>query len=110
MRQAGIIAAASLYAFEHHRERIVKDHERAARLAEGLAEAGYAVEKPETNIVLVEAEQPAELLEALGREGVLATPGGAGKVRLCTHLGVGDEDIENAVRAASEVSMAPVES
>src|SRR5215204_7697382 len=44
MRQAGVIAAASLYAFEHHVERLVEDHERARKLAEGLAKAGYAVE------------------------------------------------------------------
>ena len=106
MRQAGIIAAAALHAFEHHRERLVEDHERASKLAEGLADAGYAVEPPETNIVLVEAERPEELLQALGREGVLATLGGAGTVRLCTHLDVDDSDIEDAIRAASKVSMA----
>ena len=105
MRQAGVIAATSLYAFEHHRERLAEDHGRAARLAAGLAEAGYVVEPPETNIVLVETGRPAELLEALAREGVLATAGGAGFVRLCTHLGVGDEDIENALLAASKVSI-----
>ncbi|HZY66014.1 MAG TPA: GntG family PLP-dependent aldolase [Rubrobacteraceae bacterium] len=105
MRQAGVIAAASLYAFEHHRKRLAEDHCRAARLAEGLAEAGYVVEPPETNIVLVETGRPAELLEALARGGVLATPGGGGFVRLCTHLGVGDEDIENALLAASKVSI-----
>src|ERR687891_26397 len=54
MRQAGGIAAVSLYAFEHHVARLAEDHERARRLAEGLAKAGYAVEMPETNIVLVE--------------------------------------------------------
>src|SRR5918911_1568613 len=44
MRQAGVIAVASLYAFEHHVERLAEDHERAKRLAVGLAEAGYRVE------------------------------------------------------------------
>lgn len=101
MRQAGIIAAAALYAFEHHRGRLAEDHRRANELAEGLAEAGYTVEPPETNIVLVEAERPVELLETLGREGVLATPGGPGKVRLCTHLDVDDTDIELTIKAAS---------
>lgn len=101
VRQAGIIAAAALYAFEHHRGRLVEDHRRANELAEGLAEAGYTVEPPETNIVLVEAERPVELLETLGREGVLATPGGPGKVRLCTHLDVDDTDIELTSKAAN---------
>ncbi len=108
MRQAGIIAAASLYAFEHHRERLAEDHQRASRLAEGLTEAGHTVKQPETNIVLVETQRPLEFLEALGREGVLATPGGAGAVRLCTHLDVDDEDIEAAIEASAKVKAGTV--
>ncbi|CAN5660126.1 low-specificity L-threonine aldolase [soil metagenome] len=103
MRQAGVIAAASLYAFEHHVERLVEDHERAAALAAGLRDAGYNVDTPETNIVLLGSENPSRLLEALAREGVLATPGGSGAVRLCTHLDINDEDIEHAARAAARV-------
>lgn len=103
MRQAGVVAAASLYAFERHRERLAEDHRRARLLAEGLAGAGYTVEPPETNIVLVEAGDPEALLAALAREGVLATPGGAGKARLCTHLDVNDRDIETAVQVAGRV-------
>ena len=104
MRQAGVIAAASLYAFEHHTDRLTEDHERAKKLADGLREAGYAVEPPETNIVLVEVERPEEFLDALAREGVLVTPGKAGFVRLCTHLDVGDEEIVAAVEAASRIT------
>jgi threonine aldolase len=103
MRQAGIIAAATLYAFEHNVERLVADHARARTLASGLGDAGYAVEPPETNIVLVGVEEPARLLKSLAREGVLATPGGHGAVRLCTHLGITDEDVEAAVEAAARV-------
>ncbi len=104
MRQAGVIAAGSLYAFEHHTERLTEDHERAKKLADGLREAGYAVDPPETNIVLVEVERPEEFLQALAREGVLATPGKAGFVRLCTHLDVCDvlgtqEGIQRVVNA-----------
>ncbi|MGF1470851.1 MAG: threonine aldolase family protein [Rubrobacteraceae bacterium] len=106
MRQAGVIAAAALYAFEHHRGRLAEDHEKAARLADGLAGAGYDVQPPETNIVLVRSERPLELLDALSREGVLATPAGPGRVRLCTHLDVTAADIEAAVGAAAKVSMA----
>ena len=104
MRQAGVIAAASLYAFENHQERLAEDHERARTLAHRLREVGYKVETPETNLVLVEVERPEEFLRALAREGVLATPGKPGYVRLCTHLDVGDEDIEAAVEAAARIT------
>lgn len=106
MRQAGVIAAASLYAFEHNIERLAKDHERARRLAVGLAEAGYEVEVPETNIVLVEVGDAKEFLEALGREGVLATPRTASTIRLCTHLDVGDEDVRKAIDAVARLTAA----
>ncbi|MDX6380398.1 MAG: threonine aldolase [Rubrobacteraceae bacterium] len=101
MRQAGVIAAASLYAFEHHVERLAEDHERAKRLATGLVEAGYRVELPETNILLVNVEDAGELLRALAGAGVLATPHGANTIRLCIHLDVGDDGIDAVVKAAA---------
>jgi threonine aldolase len=101
MRQAGVIAAGSLYAFEHHIDRLAEDHERAGRLSAGLLESGYHVESPETNIVLVRVEEPQEFLWALEREGVLATPGKAGYVRFCTHLDTDDEKIDAAVEIAA---------
>ncbi|MGI8909301.1 MAG: low-specificity L-threonine aldolase [Rubrobacteraceae bacterium] len=110
MRQAGIIAAASLYAFENHVQRLTEDHERARKLAEGLKEAGYAVAPTETNIVLVESAEPARLIEALERAGVLATlgtmPAGGrpGAIRLCTHLDVDDAGVEAAVEAAATIT------
>jgi threonine aldolase len=109
MRQAGVIAAASLYAFRHHVERLAEDHQRARRLAAGLADAGYRVEAPETNIVLVHVEDADEFLRALAEEGVLATPRHAETVRVCTHLDVGDEDIEAAIEVASRLASQPLE-
>ena len=91
MRQAGIIAAASLYAFENNIERLAEDHERAKRLADGLREAGYGVDEPETNIVLVEVGETGAFLRDLAGEGVLATPWSGNRIRLCTHLDVGNE-------------------
>jgi threonine aldolase len=104
MRQAGVIAAGSLYAFEHHIDRLTEDHERAKRLAAGLGEAGYKVDSPETNIVIVEVEEADLFLQALAREGVLATPRTSGSVRLCTHLDIGDEEIEAAIEAAARIT------
>ena len=103
MRQAGIIAAASLYAFEHNTARLSEDHARARNLAAGLREAGYDAREPDTNLVLVAVKDPPELLRALAREGVLATPGKPGFVRLCTHLDVVDRDIETAIEAAARI-------
>jgi threonine aldolase len=103
MRQAGIIAAASLYAFQNHTERLSEDHARASNLAAGLREAGYDTREPDTNLVLVAVEDPPAFLQALAREGVLATPGKPGFVRLCTHLDVGDREIETAIEAATRI-------
>ena len=103
MRQAGIIAAASLYAFENNVERLSEDHKRARNLAAGLREAGYDAREPDTNLVLVAVDDPPEFLQALAREDVLATPGKPGFVRLCTHLDVRDDDIETAVEAATRI-------
>jgi threonine aldolase len=104
MRQAGIIAAAALYAFENHVDRLAEDHARASTLARGLREAGYEAQRPETNLVLVAVEDPPEFLQNLAREGVLATPGKPGHVRLCTHLDAGDEEIEAAIQAAARIT------
>lgn len=101
MRQAGILAAAGLYALEHHIERLAEDHENARILAEGLSGIPcLSVTPPETNIVLVEilrGPTAAELAERLKRRGVLVAPAGAGtearKLRLVTHLDVSREDI-----------------
>jgi len=108
MRQAGVIAAASLYAFENHVDRLAEDHERAHKLAAGLREAGYDAHEPETNLVLVDVDDPPAFLQALAREGVLATPGKPGFARLCTHLDVGDMEIEFAIRAAARITSSAI--
>ena len=104
MRQAGIVAAAGVYALEHNIERLAEDHERARRLAGGLDAAGVPVdlEQVETNFVQVELG-PLGLSrqEALARlwdhgVGLSLTPHPT-RLRAVTHLDVGDDDIEQAV-------------
>jgi threonine aldolase len=109
MRQAGVIAAASLYAFEHHVARLAEDHERASKLAEGLIEAGYRVESPETNIVLVDVGNAEKFLAELAEKGVLAIPRTASTIRFVTHLNVGDEEVDAAVEAAAELAARTLE-
>ncbi|MBK7661103.1 MAG: low-specificity L-threonine aldolase [Betaproteobacteria bacterium] len=99
MRQAGILAAAGLHALERHVDRLAEDHDNAAKLAEGLASAGYEVEPVQTNMVFarVPAERCAVLKEHLAAAGVTAivTP----RTRLVTHLDVDADGIAKAVAA-----------
>jgi threonine aldolase len=104
MRQAGIVAAAGVYALEHNIERLADDHARARRLAEGLYEAGVPVdlEQVETNFVQVELAplglEPAEALERLWQQGIgLSMTAHPTKLRAVTHLDIGDKEIEQAV-------------
>jgi threonine aldolase len=101
MRQAGIVAAAALYALEHHVERIADDHARARRLADGLADAGVSVDldQVETNFVQIDVgPDRAAAIAKLKEQGVLvSTTVHPTVVRAVTHLDIGDEDIEEAI-------------
>jgi threonine aldolase len=106
MRQAGIVAAACVYALDNHVERLAEDHARARRLGEGLHAAGAPVdlEQVETNFVQVNVgslglETP-DALERLIGEGIQLTPTMLpGVLRAVTHLGITDEDIDVAIEA-----------
>ena len=102
MRQAGVLAAAGLYALEHNVERLAVDHRNAARLADGLRALGLAVES-HTNMVFVAvpAERVAALAEHLRKENVLVLPGA--RMRLVTHLDVDAAGIERAISAFGEL-------
>jgi threonine aldolase len=92
MRQAGVIAAAALYALDHHVERLADDHARARRLADGIGVDPGVVE---TNFVAI--EDPGDGVERLRRHGVLVSELRPGVLRAMTHLGVGDDDVERAI-------------
>ena len=101
-RQAGILAAAGLYALDHHVARLQQDHDRAARLAERLrAIAGIELLGQHTNMVFLEV--PAERLRALDahlrQAGIRISIGYLPTLRLVTHLGVDDDAIERTVAA-----------
>jgi len=102
MRQAGIVAAAGLYALDHHVERLADDHERAKRLALGLEEAGLAVdpERVETNFVQIDVSPstPAEAMARLAKHGVgLSATVHPTVLRAVTHLDVDDQDIDRVL-------------
>ncbi|GAB4244985.1 MAG: GntG family PLP-dependent aldolase [Thermoleophilia bacterium] len=109
MRQAGILAAACLYALDHHVERLAEDHEHAAILADRLSQIeNLRVPHPvETNIVLVDVGPlglaAAEVVEALAAEGVLTGAMDRTMVRFVTHLDVSREEVTLAAEAAVRV-------
>jgi threonine aldolase len=103
MRQAGILAAAGIYALEHNIARLKDDQVHARRLAEVLQKipnVSIAVDGVETNIVIfdvVTSERSAtELLAALKQKGVLIGHMGGHTFRAVTHLDVTSQDIEEA--------------
>ncbi|MFB6119272.1 threonine aldolase family protein [Halosegnis sp.] len=109
MRQAGMVAAPGLCALEN-RSRLAEDHEHARALADGLADIDrLTVHTPETNIVLVDTEMPAQtFLDALATEGVRASEFGTHQVRFCTHWDVDETDVAEAVAAAERAVAAAV--
>ncbi len=98
MRQAGYLAAAGLYALEHHVDRLRIDNARARALAETLAELPYvsAVAKTETNICIFDLADrtAADFLHTLESHGILASAFGPRTVRFTTHLDVSGEQID----------------
>lgn len=108
MRQAGILAAAGLYAYDHHLSRLAEDHRRALDLARLAAEVpGLGVVTPETNIVMIDVEaadlDAAQLVGRLAERGVLMSPFGPRRLRAVTHMDVDDDAIASAARALAEV-------
>ncbi|WP_460045216.1 low-specificity L-threonine aldolase [Pseudomonas sp. S2_H01] len=101
MRQAGLLAAAGLYALEHQVERLADDHANAAFLAKGLTELGYEVEPVQTNMVYVQIGDRAEALKAFCAErGIVLSA--ASRLRMVTHLDVSAAQMEQVVAAFAE--------
>ncbi|MCX7936472.1 MAG: aminotransferase class I/II-fold pyridoxal phosphate-dependent enzyme [Chlorobi bacterium] len=100
MRQTGVIAAAGLYALEHHLQRLAEDHEHARLFANGISNHfELMLNPPPTNIVLFRSRLgiPAELiLKEAARRGVLLSPGPTGWIRAVFHLDVDSNDTSQA--------------
>jgi len=108
MRQAGFLAAAGIYALDHHIDRLAEDHENAQRLACGLADLdGLAIDpqEVETNIVIFRVVQPGlsapDLCSRLQESGVLALPFGPDLIRAVTHLDLERGDIDRAIQVTA---------
>jgi threonine aldolase len=99
MRQAGVLAAAGLYALEYHVSLLALDHANAAFLADGLRALGLRVEPPQTNILYVDipASKTAALKAHLEQRGILATVGP--RTRLVTHLDLPRDKVDTVLQA-----------
>ena len=103
LRQAGIVAAACVYALDNHVERLAEDHEHARLLAEGLAELGLDVLPQETNIVIAQVDDPQAVIRAMAQQGVEISAGGPGRIRCVTHLDVDRAGVERGLDAFKTV-------
>ena len=111
MRQAGILAAAGIYALEYHVERLRVDHVRAAQLAHGLSEIpGVKLTRstPHTNLIFLELDETVDIetqdfIAKLDERGVLIMDVGSREFRLVTHLDTPDEAVEQCIHAFEDI-------
>jgi threonine aldolase len=107
MRQAGICAAACVYALDHHVDRLADDHANARALARGLSQInGIEVQQPETNLVFFNPDGAGvsgeKMVAGLRRRGVLLAMMD-GRIRACTHLDVTADMIEEMLGLVREI-------
>src|SRR6266481_1999232 len=108
MRQAGICAAACVYALDHHVDRLAEDHSNARALARGLSQiAGIEVQQPETNLVFFAPDGAGitgdDMVARLRQHGVLLAMMD-GRIRACTHLDVTTAMIEETVTLVRDIA------
>lgn len=112
MRQTGILAAACLYALDHHLERLADDHVNARIIAQAIADTpGLRLDPPEvdSNLVWFHIDDgalgtAAELAAALQRRGILLSAFGPRTLRACTHLDVSAAQADHAAEAIRAVT------
>ena len=102
MRQAGYLAAAGIYALDHHVERLKEDNDRAKLLGKVLSQMSYVegVRPVQSNILIFDVQSTwtaDSFLEKLKREGILASAFGPQTIRFVLHLGVNGEMVDRVV-------------
>jgi len=103
MRQAGVLAAAGIYALENNVDRLAEDHDNARYLAEELKDLGFEIspDPTQTNIFFVSTKSNGvsalELADYLKADGIIIGPRDDDNIRFVTHLDLSREDIEKAV-------------
>ena len=109
MRQVGVLAAAGLYALDHHRSRLSEDHAKAKAIGQWLQNANYVAEvQPiETNIVIFELASHVDsdaFIETLKSKNILISNMGGGKLRMVTHLDYTDDMHEKLLETLGGIS------
>lgn len=104
MRQAGLLAAAGIYALDHNVDRLADDHGRAQTLAEGLRAAGYSAPTPLSNMLYVDVANGPEAQDKLEEHGVRCLSVSDTALRLVTHINVADAGIEHAISVFRKLS------
>jgi len=102
MRQVGFLAAAGIYAFDNHIERLAEDHKKAKDIELVLNSLSYVkkVEPVETNIIIFYVEDylnADDFISSMAKKNILLTPMGDGKIRIVTHLDFSEEMLEKLV-------------
>ncbi|MES2418036.1 MAG: GntG family PLP-dependent aldolase [Bacteroidota bacterium] len=103
MRQAGFLAAAGIYALDHHVSRLLEDHQHAKALATALSKAGYvsAVMPAETNIVLFDVAKGLkadQVVKALDAKGISCNSTSTKTIRLVTHLDISPAMVDQTIQ------------
>ncbi len=96
MRQAGYLAAAGLYALDHHVQRLAEDHANAEYLAQGLRAAGFTVEPVHTNMVYLQIGDKADAIKAFAAERGIKLSAAA-RLRMVTHMDVSRAQIDRVI-------------
>jgi threonine aldolase len=107
MRQSGLLAAAALYAIDHHVQRLSEDHERAQRLAEAIETCpGLSVDRSgvKTNIVYFDIDNATDFVSALDSHGVRMLDLGPRRVRAVTSLAIDDDGIDHAIKVLQDLT------
>ena len=112
MRQAGYLAAAGIYALDHHVDRLLEDHGKARYIAEVMEKCSQvaSVEPVDTNIIIFSLEDDVDVnafLEKLRMQEILALGFGEQSIRMVTHLDIKDEmmeHFENGIKAIKKAS------
>jgi threonine aldolase len=105
MRQAGFLAAAGIYALDHHVQRLKTDHTHARILADELWKCSWVknVLPADTNIVLFDTVEPADvILKKLSDKGIQANSTDTHRIRFVTHLDVHPDQVEYVVKVLSQ--------